>query len=619
MDSTVACNCPLCGGMAGNVAGYRTTQDAGEGGTGIGFASTGVYYIDAVAFEMASPVTVWHTASQTPLTRTYKFVQSVPGNRDWASVSGFSPLSAASQTIVRQQFQQYAEVINVRFTEISSSSSTTADISIGSGGFSSGSGGFGQYFYNYSTDSNGTVTSKTLDSLVIFNRAYSLDSVYGRNLVLHELGHAFTLKHPGNYDSGGNSPEGPFLPAAEDNNQYSVMSYNYHPSLNEASESLMPYDIAALQYRFGANLTTRTGDDSYTSLLGRNALTVWDAGGTDSFDFSARSDSLTLDLRAGAFSSIGTANNLAIAYGVVIENAFGGSGNDTLRGNSADNRLSGGAGTDTAVFSNIRSSYQLSLTSAALTVIDQTIGGDGSDTLTGIEYLRFSDLTIAVSSLGTTGTGGSYTAMAYAARNADLFNAFGTDTTALVRHYITNGRGEGRTATGYAVQAYAAMNGDLFTAFGTDTTALVRHYVTNGRNEGRTATGFDAAAYAAMNSDLFSAFGTDVSALTRHYISHGRKEGRAATGFDATAYAAMNSDLFAAFGTDTTALVRHYITNGRAEGRTANGFDATAYAALNSDLFNAFGTDTTSLVRHYVNNGRAEGRTASGATGMLAA
>ena len=41
-----------------------------------------------------------------------------------------------------------------------------------------------------------------------------------------------------------------------------------------------------------------------------------------------------------------TADTLSIAYGATIENASGGSGNDTLLGNAAANRLEGNAGRD---------------------------------------------------------------------------------------------------------------------------------------------------------------------------------------------------------------------------------------------------------------------------------
>jgi Ca2+-binding RTX toxin-like protein len=39
-------------------------------------------------------------------------------------------------------------------------------------------------------------------------------------------------------------------------------------------------------------------------------------------------------------------DNIAVAYGAVIENAVGGSGNDWLTGNAANNFLRGGAGQD---------------------------------------------------------------------------------------------------------------------------------------------------------------------------------------------------------------------------------------------------------------------------------
>ncbi len=42
---------------------------------------------------------------------------------------------------------------------------------------------------------------------------------------IHEIGHAIGLKHPGNYNAEGGGTPGPYLPSAEDNHQYTVMSY----------------------------------------------------------------------------------------------------------------------------------------------------------------------------------------------------------------------------------------------------------------------------------------------------------------------------------------------------------------------------------------------------------
>ena len=86
----------------------------------------------------------------------------------------------------------------------------------------------------------------------------------------------------------------------------------------------------------------------------------------------------------------GIFGGLTIANGVVIENASGGSGNDTIRGNSADNVLDGNAGDDTAVFSGNRSSYAIQNLGNRVVVT----GPDGTDTLFSIEHAKFDDTTV---------------------------------------------------------------------------------------------------------------------------------------------------------------------------------------------------------------------------------
>src|SRR5262245_46500877 len=122
----------------------------------------------------------------------------------------------------------------------------------------------------------------------------------------------------------------------------------------------MLYDIAAVQAIYGADFTTRSGNTVYgfnsnTGLdvydFTRNTnpiLTIWDGGGIDTLDLSGFSGTQRIDLNAGAYSDVGgyMTNNLAIAFGVTIENAVGGAGNDTITGNDADNLLIGGGGDD---------------------------------------------------------------------------------------------------------------------------------------------------------------------------------------------------------------------------------------------------------------------------------
>ncbi len=71
----------------------------------------------------------------------------------------------------------------------------------------------------------------------------------------------------------------------------------------------------------------------------------------------------------------------------------GGAGDDSLVGGSGNDTLDGGAGTDTAGFSGARGAYSLHFSDAGLTVVALS-GTDGTDVLTGIEKLAFTDGTV---------------------------------------------------------------------------------------------------------------------------------------------------------------------------------------------------------------------------------
>jgi len=67
--------------------------------------------------------------------------------------------------------------------------------------------------------------------------------------VLHEVGHAIGLKHPGNYVGGGGA-SGPYLPANLDSTDNTVMSYN--PGKHGYPWAPQVYDILAARYLYGA-------------------------------------------------------------------------------------------------------------------------------------------------------------------------------------------------------------------------------------------------------------------------------------------------------------------------------------------------------------------------------
>jgi len=151
-----------------------------------------------------------------------------------------------------------------------------------------------------------------------------------------------------------------------DNRQYTIISYfgGYAPGVGWQqdgtysnwlySSTPMLDDVAAIQAIYGADMTTRTGDTTYgfhRQYRTRRVrfhhrhhpiVTIWDAGGNDTLDLSGYSANQRIDLHAGTYSDVGgMVNNVAIAYGVTIESAIGGSGNDTITGNDANNVLRG--------------------------------------------------------------------------------------------------------------------------------------------------------------------------------------------------------------------------------------------------------------------------------------
>ena len=85
--------------------------------------------------------------------------------------------------------------------------------------------------------------------------------------------------------------------------------------------------------------------DDFATLSGDRA-TLTDAAGSDTINAAAITTDLIIDLTPGATSTIAGRCGPDRA-GTVIENVYGGDGNDTLIGNDADNMIYGGHGTDT--------------------------------------------------------------------------------------------------------------------------------------------------------------------------------------------------------------------------------------------------------------------------------
>lgn len=69
----------------------------------------------------------------------------------------------------------------------------------------------------------------------------------------------------------------------------------------------------------------------------------------------------------------------------------GNSGNNILRGSGGDDRLNGNKGDDTAVFSGDYADYSVTHNEGFVTVSDKRMNRDGTDTLTNIEFIQFSN------------------------------------------------------------------------------------------------------------------------------------------------------------------------------------------------------------------------------------
>jgi Ca2+-binding RTX toxin-like protein len=288
------------------------------------------------------------------------------------------------------------------------------------------------------------------------------------------------------------------------------------------------------------------------------------------FDNGSDTTYVTISLRDNEID--GSSGNDVLTGYRSADTLRGYAGNDVLTGGMGNDRIDGGAGIDTAVFSQTLSGSTFTYGNHALTVS----GTDGTDTLTGIEVLRFADGQVTLA-----GEGQLVDGLFYAQTYADLYAA----KVEARAHYNATGYKEGRDPNAFfSTSGYLAANKDVAAA-GVNP---LDHYHQFGWREGRDASAtFDTALYLLRNPDVAQA-GIDP---LDHYLSYGRYEGRAAhaavgssimvNGFDAGYYLLANPDVGAA-GMDPWT---HYQNYGAREGRDPNAwFDTSAYLQANEDV-----------------------------------
>jgi serralysin len=329
---------------------------------------------------------------------TFAFRSSGSGNEN---EPGFSPFTAYQMAAAEMSLDLWSDLANISFTRVGGAGySNKATMLFGNYNLTGdGAAAHAYYPYDAAAGSNSGDVWVNLSSEGNANLSFGS---YGLMTMIHEIGHALGLRHPGDYNAGpgvtitydGNAQY------IEDSRQYSVMSYfaasetgadHADGSTTIYASTPLLHDIAAIQRLYGANMTTRTGDTTYgfNSNADRDAFhidsaaekvvfAVWDAGGKDTFDFSGYSEDQWIRLGDGEFSDVGgLTGNVAIAKGAVIENGKGGSGDDHLSGNGAANRLYGNVGDD---YLNGGSNSD---TLEGGEGNDTLIGGTGSDTMLG--------------------------------------------------------------------------------------------------------------------------------------------------------------------------------------------------------------------------------------------
>ncbi|MDJ0678264.1 MAG: M10 family metallopeptidase [Xenococcaceae cyanobacterium MO_167.B52] len=330
-------------------------------------------------------------------TITYSFYEDdIFGGKYYGSETNVREVSSKVKENVREILDWLETIIEVDFVEVAETNTNTfGQIRY----MLSDSPGYAWAYYPSSSNLGGDVHLKgSYDHKKDTNGFQNDAGKHGYMSLIHETLHALGLKHPHEEDNT--------LSTEEDNTAYTVMSYEFS---GNSSGTAMPYDIAALQYLYGAR-DHNTEDDTYSfdsttdvwTINGNTVLetphrtkqTIWDSNGIDTLNFSQlsfNSSGYSFDLNPGGWliandvnqqnTSKGNLYNYgtSIAFDVTLENIINSNSNDYIIANSAANIFGGynygvSVGNDTLVDTN--SLDVLDLSGYSVSDITQTQNGD---------------------------------------------------------------------------------------------------------------------------------------------------------------------------------------------------------------------------------------------------
>jgi serralysin len=343
------------------------------------------------------------------------------------------PFSSKQQEDTRAAFKEIEKYINVAFVEVIETEEKVGTIRLAIKTITDEQGNFipgvvataeppfsdprgGDIWFNKSYANSDFSTGL----VAIAENSQSIGSqtpIGDLTVMYHEIFHALGVEHPN---------DNPDIPFPEDKNsrEYTVMAGEFSVELasikiiDEKSYAIpstpMAYDVAALQYLYGPNTKFNSGNTTYTFDPNIPEIKlIWDGGGTDTLNFSNFSESSTINLTDGSYSTIPfngwfLKNNFSIAFGAVIENVITGSGADVIIGNSSNNVITGGLGGDTidGDAGNDQAVYTENFTDVSLVksgTVWNIASGTDKDTLSNIERLKFNDKHIALDLDGNAG------------------------------------------------------------------------------------------------------------------------------------------------------------------------------------------------------------------------
>ena len=407
---------------------------------------SGIIYIDSLLNKREGAPIKWMSDSflsegvmdQSKTVISYSFPtgsNSLAGYAYQDDVGEISPIpfSSKQQEDTRAAFKEIEKYINVAFVEVIETEEKVGTIRLAINTITDEQGNFipgvvataeppfsdprgGDIWFNKSYANSDFSTGL----VAIAENSQSIGSqtpIGDLTVMYHEIFHALGVEHPN---------DNPDIPFPEDKNsrEYTVMAGEFSVELasikiiDEKSYAIpstpMAYDVAALQYLYGPNTKFNSGNTTYTFDPNIPEIKlIWDGGGTDTLNFSNFSESSTINLTDGSYSTIPfngwfLKNNFSIAFGAVIENVITGSGADVIIGNSSNNVITGGLGGDTidGDAGIDQAVYTENFTDVSLVksgTVWNIASGTDKDTLSNIERLKFNDKHIALDLDGNAG------------------------------------------------------------------------------------------------------------------------------------------------------------------------------------------------------------------------